>query len=287
MSIVKIQNLTVKISGNIILRNLTLSIDSGEICCILGKNGAGKSTFLKSILGIGEVEGEISLLNQAINLKTRRNLLEKIGVLIDRPLSYNHLTVWKNLEIVAMLHDIKEEEILVNTLKITGLYEEKQKKVSQLSSGMKQRLGLAIAYVHSPQVLILDEPTTALDPQSVVEFRNLIKQINKQFNTTIIYSTHHLEEAMKMSSRILIIKEGVIAFDSKIEKIEELSVIRIPREHCTDIRIEEFDYFEEDNTISFLLNSHSHKLKSFLIFKPYLRPATLEDIYLAKHKSIV
>lgn len=191
------------------VQQLTFSIDKGDIYGFLGQNGAGKSTTMRMLLGlIYPDEGEIFIEGQLFNNRNR-HLLSKIGAIIERPDMYGYLTGWENLRMFATLSDpsIKNTR-LEEVLEIVGLRDRAQDKVKAYSMGMKQRLGIAIALVHKPELLILDEPTNGLDPQGIAEMRYLILSLSRDLNKTILISSHLLFEIEQIATRMIIMHKG-------------------------------------------------------------------------------
>jgi len=191
------------------VEDLSFSIREGDIYGFLGENGAGKSTTIRMLLGlIYPGSGEIYIRGTRFTNK-RRHLLQHIGAIIERPDMYGYLSGWDNLRILAsMSRKGIPDSRLHEVLEIVGLKGREKDKVKAYSQGMKQRLGIAIALVHSPDLLILDEPTNGLDPQGIAEMRNLILQLSKEHGKTILISSHLLYEIEQVASRILIIHKG-------------------------------------------------------------------------------
>ena len=203
------------------LDNVSFEIKSGEIVGFLGPNGAGKSTMMKIITGfIPANEGQVFIneLNAEENsLEIRKN----VGYLPEHNPLYLDMYVKEYLSFVASLHLPKKEikERVKHIIKKTGLEIEQNKKIAALSKGYRQRVGLAQALIHNPDVLILDEPTTGLDPNQIVEIRNLIAETGKE--KTIMLSTHIMQEVEAICDRIIIIDKGKIVADDKTQNIKE------------------------------------------------------------------
>lgn len=191
------------------VNDATFKIRKGEIFGLIGKNGAGKSTLLKMIAGlIHPTEGEIHLFNHAMN--NNHAYFERIGLLIESPGLYPYYTGARNLELIALGYGLENksrriEEVLTQV----GLLNAQHIKVRNYSMGMKQRLGIAAALLGSPDVLILDEPINGLDPEGIVDVRNLILELNKT-GMTILISSHILEELSKVATKYAIINDGTI-----------------------------------------------------------------------------
>jgi len=202
------------------VQQLTFSIDKGDIYGFLGQNGAGKSTTMRMLLGlIYPDEGEIFIEGQLFN-NQNRHLLAKIGAIIERPDMYGYLTGWENLRMFATLSDpsIKNSR-LEEVLEIVGLRDRAKDKVKAYSMGMKQRLGIAIALVHKPELLILDEPTNGLDPQGIAEMRHLILSLSKDLNKTILISSHLLFEIEQIATRMIIMHKGKKIVEGQVEEL--------------------------------------------------------------------
>ena len=213
----QITNLTKKFGEQTALNNISLSIEKNEIVGLLGPNGAGKSTLMKSITGVVKIdEGEILFNDKDItqySIESKKN----IGFLPENNPLYQEMFVKEYLNFVADIHKIPSERI-DEVIELVGITPEKSKKISQLSKGYKQRVGLAQAILHQPDLLILDEPTNGLDPNQIIEIRNVIKEIGKE--KTIILSTHIMQEVEALCSRVILIHKGNILQDTSIEEFK-------------------------------------------------------------------
>lgn len=202
------------------LNNVSFEVKKGEIVGFLGPNGAGKSTMMKIITCfLPPTQGDVSVCGLDIwndSLEVRK----KIGYLSEANPLYFDMYVREFLEFIAGIHHIKnKKETIDNIIINTGLGEEQHKKISALSRGYKQRVGLAQALIHNPEVLILDEPTTGLDPNQLIEIRQLIKKCGK--TKTVLLSTHIMQEVEAMCDRVIIINHGNIVADSSIQELRE------------------------------------------------------------------
>lgn len=215
--ILEIKGLTKKFKTQTAVNNVSLSIRKNSIFGLLGPNGAGKSTTLKMITGIMKPSsGEILFEN---NSWSRKNLKD-IGALIESPAIYPNLTAMENLKIACTLYGlpyIRADEVL----EIIDLKESGKKKVKNFSMGMKQRLGLGMAIINNPKLLILDEPTNGLDPIGIEELRNLIKSFPSK-GITVILSSHILSEVVQVADEIGIISNGILGYNGKINKGDNL-----------------------------------------------------------------
>ncbi|MGX0617151.1 lantibiotic transport system ATP-binding protein [Staphylococcus hominis] len=225
-NIVQTQNLTKKFSDSYSVDNLSLNIGSKEIYGFLGPNGAGKSTTMKMLLGLMQpTKGNIKIFNQDIS-KNRDEILMHVGALIEEPSYYKNLTGLENLQVIQRLLNLPSRNVK-EALKIVRLTEHKDKLVKNYSLGMKQRLGIALAIVKFPKLLILDEPTNGLDPSGIQEIRELIKSFPKTYGMTVLISSHLLSEIEHMANTVGIINRGKLLFEGKLTELEEQNKILI------------------------------------------------------------
>ena len=213
----QIINLTKKFGEQTALNTINIEINNNEIIGLLGPNGAGKSTLMKSIVGALKIdEGQIIFNGKDI----RENEIEakkNIGFLPENNPLYDEMYVKEYLSFVADIHQVSKQRI-DKVIELVGITPEKSKKISQLSKGYQQRVGLAQAILHAPDLLILDEPTNGLDPNQIIEIRNVIKEIGKE--KTVILSTHIMQEVEALCSRVILIHQGNIIQDSNIEEFK-------------------------------------------------------------------
>lgn len=199
--IVQTQNLSKRFGKEQAVSNLNLQIRKGEIYGFLGPNGAGKTTTIRMLLGLMKPSsGTIKVFEKNIT-KERIQILAKIGSLVENPSYYPHLTAYENLEALRKILGVPKTRI-DEVLEIVRLKEAAHKKVKGFSLGMKQRLGIAASLLHSPELLILDEPTNGLDPSGIIEIRNLIKRLPEEYGMTIIISSHLLSEIDQMATQV-------------------------------------------------------------------------------------
>ncbi len=204
---------------NRILDNICLEVPAAAIYGFLGPNGAGKTTTLRLLLGLlRKQQGAITMLGKAFD-QHRVEILQNTGSLIESPSLYGHLTAVENLQVLQKIYQCNKLRIPL-VLEIVGLQDAANKKASQFSLGMKQRLSIAIALLHNPQLLILDEPTNGLDPNGMIEMRELLKKLNREEGTTIIISSHLLSEIEKLVSHIGIISKGRMVFQGTLEALK-------------------------------------------------------------------
>jgi ABC-2 type transport system ATP-binding protein len=203
------------------LNNINLTVEKGSIYGFLGPNGAGKTTTLRLLLGLlKNQQGTIEVFNEDIS-KNRISILKRVGSLIEQPSLYGHLTAKENLEVYRKIHRTNKSRIM-EVLQMVDMDKTGSKKAKQFSLGMKQRLSIAIALLHSPELLILDEPTNGLDPSGIIETRELIKQLNKEHGVTIIVSSHILAEIERMASHVGIIHKGKMLFQGTLTELQQM-----------------------------------------------------------------
>ena len=215
--ILEVKGLTKKFKNQIAVNNVSISIREGSVYGLLGPNGAGKSTILKMITGIMKPSsGEILFED---HLWTRKDLKD-IGALIEEPAIYPNLTAKENLEVASTLYGLPKKRV-EEVLDIIGLRQVGKKKVRNFSLGMKQRLGLGMAIINNPKLLILDEPTNGLDPIGIEELRELIRSF-PAMGITVILSSHILSEVAQVADKVGIISNGIIGYDGEISKEDDL-----------------------------------------------------------------
>jgi ABC-2 type transport system ATP-binding protein len=219
MSIV-LKDLTKTYGSQRAIDNISFSIDSGEIVGFLGPNGAGKSTTMKILCGyIPQTSGVAQIMGMEVS-KDPISVKKRIGYLPELNPLYPDMYVAEYLKFISDIHKIKgSKQAIERVIESTGLSLERKKKISQLSKGYKQRVGLAQALLNDPDVLILDEPTSGLDPNQVTEIRKLILSLGK--DKTILLSSHIMQEVEAMCSRVIIINKGKIVADDKVEIVKQ------------------------------------------------------------------
>ena len=203
--------------------HVELHVPQGCVYGFIGPNGAGKSTTMKMLLGlIHPTAGRVRLLGQELTEKSRLPLLRQTGSLIESPAGYLHLTAQENLEIVADLKGVPHKDI-GRVLDIVHLTQDRNRRVGQYSLGMKQRLGIAMALLGSPKLLILDEPTNGLDPAGIQEMRALIRNMPAATGATVMISSHLLGEIEQMVEQVGIIDHGHILFEGPLTELQRHS----------------------------------------------------------------
>ena len=225
--VIATESLTKKYKEKVVVNQLDLRVPGGSIYGFLGPNGAGKSTTLKMLLGLVKpTAGNITILGKEVSSKNRLTILSSTGSLIESPAYYGHLSGKENLQIICTLKNLPETEI-PRVLQIVRMKDQQNKKVSQYSLGMKQRLGLAAALLGNPKILLLDEPTNGLDPAGIQEMRELISSLPKAFGITVLISSHLLAEIDQMATHVGIINQGELVFQNSLSVLHEHSRSRL------------------------------------------------------------
>ena len=245
---IEVKNISKNYGAQKALDNVSFSIKKGEIVGFLGPNGAGKSTLMKILTTFIQADmGEANVNGHDVNT-AQKAVQQSIGYLPEHNPLYLDLYVREYLEFNASIYKVPKsriEEVIV----LTGLSPESHKKIGQLSKGYRQRVGQASAFLHNPDVLILDEPTTGLDPNQLVEIRELIKNIGK--DKTVFLSTHIMQEVEAICDRVIIINEGKIVTDKKLDKL-----VSEEKEQIIEV---EFDKVLDEKLLASLSNIKSYK----------------------------
>ena len=233
--ILKCENLYKSFGKKQILKNVSFELYSGDILGFIGPNGAGKTTTIKLILGLqGITEGKVTINGYNIERQFEK-AIEKVGAIVENPDLYMYLTGYENLKLISNLYDNIDKNRIDEVVKLVKLEKRINDKVSKYSLGMRQRLGIAQAILHKPNLLILDEPTNGLDPEGIKEMRELLINLAKKEKMAILISSHNLAELDNLSTKVCIIKNGEIIETSDIESIKKESK-------------EDYQVFEVDNT---------------------------------------
>ena len=252
--IIETKNLTKQYGSQKSVADLNIHVKRGRIYGLLGRNGAGKTTTMKMLLGLTKpTSGEVKIWGKSLQGHEKK-LLPRIGSLIESPGFYPNLTGTENLRIFATLRGVPNNHAIKDALDLVGLPYKDKKLFSQYSLGMKQRLAIALAVMHDPELLILDEPTNGLDPIGIAEVRNFIKNLSVERGKTILISSHILSEISLLADDIGIIDHGVLLEESSMEELEkknrkyiQLQVSDIPKAslilerqfHVTDYAVQD------------------------------------------------
>lgn len=213
-------NLCKTINGRTIIDHVSLHVQQGEIYGFLGPNGAGKTTLMRMLLHLIKADsGTVKLFGEPMD-GSYYHLLKHIGSMIDYPIFYDHLTVRENLQLQCSYMGVEDQASIKNALRLVRMEGAADATMSQFSAGMRQRLGIARALIHSPQLLILDEPVNGLDPIGIKDIRELLRFLCKEQGITILISSHILSEIELIADTIGCIKEGKLLEEVSIETIK-------------------------------------------------------------------
>lgn len=264
--IIETKNLTKKFGKNLAVDSINMKIEKGKIYGLLGKNGAGKTTTMCMLLNLSNSNsGEIFLFGKNVK-KSSNKIYSRIGSIIETPGFYENLTGEENLKAFSKLRGNYNKNSIINALKIVSLYEEKNKRFKHYSLGMKQRLGIAAALIHNPDILILDEPVNGLDPIGILEIRNLLRSLVDDYNLTILISSHILSEIEQIADVIAIMDNGKLIEEVNKEELHlkigkyvdfEVSNLDIAKKILEEEGLREnrdFKSIQDENSI-YLLNN--------------------------------
>ena len=226
--IIEINSLTKDFKDLRAVNNLNLNVFKGDVFGFLGPNGAGKSTTIRMLLSlIKPTQGSIKIFNKPL-YENRSDILKKVGAIVEKPDFYGYMSAYKNLEILGRISgNSVDKRRIMEILELVGLEKRYKSKVKTFSHGMKQRLGLAQALLHDPDLIILDEPTTGLDPQGMKEIRELIIYLSKQKGKTIFLSTHILSEIELVANRMIIINKGATKVEGFVKDLLDSKNIKV------------------------------------------------------------
>ena len=218
--VVSVRNLRKSFKGFQAVRDVSFTVNKNDVFGFLGPNGAGKSTSLRCMLSlIKEDSGQISLFGKPMK-SNRIEVLSKIGSIIEKPDFYKYLSAYKNLELLSRISGSSVSKSEINDiLEFVGLKGRERHRFRTFSHGMKQRLGIAQALMHNPELIILDEPTTGLDPQGIVDIRNLILKLSQEQGKTVILSSHQLSEIEMIANRMVIINKGETLIEGSVSEL--------------------------------------------------------------------
>ena len=285
--ILEAKSLTKEYKQTLALDHINLQIKKGKIYGFIGQNGAGKTTFLRLVTGLAfPTSGTLSLWGNSGTEELQKQR-KRIGSMIETPALFPSMTAYQNMEVQRIQRGIPDKSVIKRTLDMVGLQDTGKKSVRNFSLGMRQRLGIAIALLNTPELLILDEPINGLDPAGIVEIRNLLKILNKEYGMTILVSSHILEELYQTASEFILIDHGKI-----IEEISDYELNERCKRHIaiktTDVQTDNFklmpdgiirlyDYLNDLETVASAL-AESHILVTGLS----VSGDTLEDYFLSK-----
>ncbi len=274
--VIETSNLTKKFSNKVVVDKVSMHVRKGDIYGFIGKNGAGKTTTMKMILGLLNVtDGEIKI-NGSNDLNKERN---KVGSLIENAGLYKNATAYENMKRFSILYGGSEEEIK-EILELVGLSNTGNKKAGQFSLGMKQRLGIAIALLGNPEILILDEPINGLDPEGIKEIRDTILKLNKEKKVTFLISSHILDELAKITTRYGIINSG--------ELIEEIDAKELINRSKKNLKITVNDINKSLDLLknNEYLNEYEVKDNSIILYGDFKDSAEINKLLVENNISV-
>lgn len=227
-NVIEISGLTKRFKDVLAVNELDLKVHKGDVFGFLGPNGAGKSTTIRMILSlISPTAGTIKIFGKHLS-KKRKEILTNVGAIVEKPDFYQYLSAYKNLEILAKISgkEVSSGRIM-ELLDLVGLADRAHSKVKTYSHGMKQRLGIAQALLHDPDLIVLDEPTTGLDPHGMKEIRDLIIQLSREENKTIFLSSHILSEIELVANRMIIINKGSKVVEGEVATLLNSNILKV------------------------------------------------------------
>ena len=264
-AIIRVSHLSKQFKDTKAVDDLSFTVNKGDVYGFLGQNGAGKSTTIRMLLSlIAPTEGDITIFDK--KLSTHRSaILRQVGAVIEKPDLYKYLSAYDNLSIFAKMSGIKaSRELLMQQLEMVGLADRAKGKVETFSQGMKQRLGIAVALVHNPELIILDEPTNGLDPQGIADIRNLILRLSREMGKTILISSHLLSEIELIANRMIILHKGKKMVEGKVSELLDPAHSMIQLETTNDQLTKEkllqskwADTLQEGKSIRLLMNKQA------------------------------
>lgn len=270
--IIEVNHLSKQFKDTLAVDDLSFTVNEGDVYGFLGQNGAGKSTSIRMLLTLIKPDaGEIKLFGKDL-AHNRSEILRQVGAVIEKPDLYKYLSAYDNLKIFAKLSGIKvTRELLMKQLQMVGLAERADSKVKTFSQGMKQRLGIAVALVHDPKLIILDEPTNGLDPQGIADIRNLILHLSRKMGKTVLVSSHLLSEIELIATRMIIIHKGKKIVEGNVAELldpsQSLIEIETTDNHLTKEKLQQTQWapFIQNNS-ELQLKMHKNNVPELVAF---------------------
>lgn len=260
--ILECKNLYKKLGKKQILKDVSFDIYEGDIMAFIGPNGAGKTTTIKLILGLQSIDKGSVIIN-GYNVKTDFvKAIERVGCIVENPDVYMYLSGYDNLKLIANTYKNISKEKIDELVDLVGLERRIKDKVSKYSLGMRQRLGIAIALINDPNILILDEPTNGLDPEGIKDLRNLLKKLAKEKNMGILISSHNLAELESFCSKVCVISDGEIIDYNDIKKFKHVdNVYRILVDDTSKIKLKDMKNVKKT---SFEINASKEQISKII-----------------------
>lgn len=295
MSVLKVDKLCKKIGKKEILKDVSFELDKGDILAFIGPNGAGKTTTIKCILGLQKIRSGKVFIN---GYDIEKNFVEaicKVGSIVEEPDVYMYLSGFDNLKLQARMYKHVLVDDIYRVVELVGLESRIHDKVSKYSLGMRQRLGIAMTLLHSPNLLILDEPTNGLDPEGIKDLRVLLKRLAKS-GVAILISSHNLSELESFCNRVCILSEGKILEEASIQEVKEMDenkyVLKVDdSKKCQDFLLE-YDKIIDKNHIEVVRDESEIALfikelalHDVLIYEVTKLNMTLEEAFIKKARG--
>lgn len=290
-TILKCKDLHKKFGKKEILKGINVEVEEGDILGFIGPNGAGKTTSIKLILGLQSItSGNVKINGYDIE-KDFEKAIEKVGAIVENPDLYMYLSGYDNLKLVANLYPTITKERIKEVIELVGLENRIQDKVEKYSLGMRQRLGVAQAILHKPNLLMLDEPTNGLDPEGIKELRELLKNLAEQENMAVFISSHNLAELESFCNKVCIIKNGIVIETNTIQEVKQaishnLYIVevedtsKILKKEITILNKNQFEiYLEKKEVPEFIKEMVKNQIEIYGIKE---KEVSLEDAFLKK-----
>ncbi len=290
--ILEVKNLKKKFGKKEVLKDINLDINEGDILAFIGPNGSGKTTTIKLILGMNKIDDGNVFINGFDVKKDFVKAIETVGCIVENPDFYMYLTGKQNLLLTKNLYPKVTEADLNNTIKLVGLENRINDKVSKYSLGMRQRLGIARAIMTNPNLLILDEPTNGLDPEGIKDLRDLLKKLAKEKKMGILISSHNLSELESFCNKVSIINKGITLETNEVNHLKEKDIekyiFEVDKINKAKKLLENIEEIEENK---FIIEIHKKEIPNIikelinndiLIFEVKKDTQTLEEAYLSK-----
>lgn len=290
-TILSVSNINKSFGKNKVIDNVSFELQKGDIYGLIGSNGAGKTTIMRLITQLSPLKsGSIKLFDKKIN----QQALKHVGAVIETPVAFDRLTVRQNLKLVAIQRGINDKKKILEIIKFVGLEKKLNTKSKNLSLGQRQRLGLAIAILPEPDLLILDEPINGLDPSGIIEFRKLLEKLNRERQITILISSHILTELYHVSTRFGFIYNGQLIKEitkEQLDKVNQSGLILTVDNVAKAARIidakfaDKFTVLDDKNILIHSLDIDSSKLNQVLVMNDVSvisltkKEKSLEDYY--------
>lgn len=282
--VLECNNLYKKFGKKEIIKNVSTTLESGDILGFIGPNGAGKTTTIKLILGLQKIDKGTVKINGYDITTDFEKAIEKVGAIVENPDLYMYLSGYKNLKMIARMYKNVDTARINEVVKLVGLQERINDKVSKYSLGMRQRLGIAQAILHRPNILILDEPTNGLDPEGIRELRELMQKLAKEEQMAILISSHNLAELDSFCTKICIIKNGEVIETKEINQLKEESKM-----NYTIFKVSNTNKIKELAESANILNNQEFKILTSEIEAAALVKRLVEnniDVYRIEEESI-